>query len=88
MDPPIIQASGLGKPSSTHTEHWPVSVGTGHVPWRVGVGGCKDIPFRFFLFGMRGLWDLVPQPGIKPVPPILEVQSLNNWTAREVPRFF
>ena len=28
---------------------------------------------------------LVPQPGIEPVPPALEVQSLNHWTAREVP---
>ena len=27
----------------------------------------------------------VPQPGIEPVPPELEVQSLNPWTAREVP---
>ena len=29
---------------------------------------------------------LVPWPGIKPVPYALEVQSLNHWTAREVPR--
>ena len=29
---------------------------------------------------------LVPQPGIKPVPPALEAWSLNPWTAREVPR--
>ena len=28
---------------------------------------------------------LVPQPGIKPVPPAVERQSLNYWTAREVP---
>ena len=28
---------------------------------------------------------LVPQPGIKPMPPILGVQSLNHWTTREVP---
>ena len=28
---------------------------------------------------------LVPQSGIKPVPPALEAQSLNHWTAREVP---
>ena len=27
---------------------------------------------------------LVPQPGIKPVPPALGVQSLNHWTSREV----
>ena len=29
---------------------------------------------------------LVPQPGIEPVPPAVEAQSLNHWTAREVPR--
>ena len=28
---------------------------------------------------------LVPWPGIKPVPPAVEVQSLNHWTTREVP---
>ena len=27
---------------------------------------------------------LVPQPGIKPWAPALEVQSLNRWIAREV----
>ena len=32
---------------------------------------------------------LVPQPGIEPVPPALEMQSLNHWTTREVPvQFF
>ena len=28
---------------------------------------------------------LVPQPEIEPIPPALEVQSLNHWTTREVP---
>ena len=28
---------------------------------------------------------LVPQAGIEPVPPPLRTQSLNHWTAREVP---
>jgi len=28
----------------------------------------------------------VPQPEIKPVPPAVEAQSPNLWTAREVPR--
>ena len=28
---------------------------------------------------------LVPQPGIEPVPPELEAQRLNPWTAREIP---
>ena len=27
---------------------------------------------------------LVPQPGNKPVPPALDVLSLNHWTSREV----
>ena len=30
---------------------------------------------------------LVLQPGIEPVPPAVEAQSLNHWTAREVPFF-
>ena len=30
---------------------------------------------------------LVPQPGIEPVLPALEVWSLNHWTAREVSKF-
>ena len=28
---------------------------------------------------------LVPQPGIEPMTPALEVQSVNLWTAREIP---
>ena len=27
---------------------------------------------------------LVPQPGIKPTPPVLKAQHLNHWTTREV----
>ena len=34
---------------------------------------------------LHGRWDLIPQPGIEPLPPALELQSLNHWTAREVP---
>ena len=30
---------------------------------------------------------LVPQPGIELTPPTVVVQSLNQWTAREVPRY-
>ena len=33
-----------------------------------------------------GTQDLVPQPGIEPRPPAMEVQSLNHWTAQEVPQ--
>ena len=28
---------------------------------------------------------LVPEPGIEPMPPAADVQSLNHWIAREVP---
>ena len=37
------------------------------------------------LFGVVACRILVPQPGIKPVPPAVEAWSLNHWTAREVP---
>ena len=30
---------------------------------------------------------LVPRPGIEPVPPAMEAQSLNHWTTREYPTF-
>ena len=29
---------------------------------------------------------LFPRPGIEPVPPAVEAQSLNHWTTREVPK--
>ena len=36
--------------------------------------------------GMRTLscsmWDLITRPGIKAMPPAVEVWSLNHWTAR------
>ena len=42
----------------------------------------------FFFFGPRyvACGILVLQPEIEPVPPAVEVWSLNHWTAREVPR--
>ena len=33
----------------------------------------------------RDMWDLVPQPGIKPRPPALGGRHLSHWTIREVP---
>ena len=42
--------------------------------------------FNLFALGLScGMWDLVPGPGIKPVPPVLGAQNLNHWTIREVP---
>ena len=41
-----------------------------------------------FIFGPRHMscWILVPWPGIEPVPPALEEQSPNYWTAQEIRR--
>ena len=43
--------------------------------------------FLFFWLRRVACRILVPPPGIKPAPtpPAVEVQSLNHWTAREVP---
>ena len=43
-----------------------------------------------FIFCPRRMWYvargiLVPRPGMEPALPALEAQSLNHWTAREVP---
>ena len=29
---------------------------------------------------------LAPRPGMEPVPPAVQVQGLNHWTSREVPK--
>ena len=39
-----------------------------------------------FLAVPPGLWDLSSQTGIGPMPPAMEVQNLNHWAVREVPR--
>ena len=33
----------------------------------------------------RGMWDLVPWPGIEPRPSALGERSLRHWTTREIP---
>ena len=46
----------------------------------------QEILFFFFLFFCHASCRiLVPRPGNETVPPGLEAQSLNHWTAREVP---
>ena len=60
-----------------------------HNTWMTPVK--KRYIWSFFLFFWGGglchtaCGILVPWPGIEPVPPALEVQSLNHWTTREVP---
>ena len=46
------------------------------------------ISILFCFFGCATCGILVPWPGIKPLPLTVEAQSLNHWTAREVPLFF
>ena len=49
----------------------------------------------FFLAVPHVMWDLstligdllVPQPGLEPMPPASEAQSLNYWTIRKVSKF-
>ena len=41
--------------------------------------------FLFFWLCHTARWILVPRPGIKPIPPAVEAQGPNHWTARECP---
>ena len=47
---------------------------------------------RIFSFGMWtlsfGIWDLIPWPGIEPIPPVLGAWSLSHWTTREIPYYY
>ena len=56
------------------------------------VCGIFAVACGIFSRGMRtlsyGMWDLVPQPGIKPRPPALGVWCLSHWTTREVLRAY
>ena len=48
----------------------------------------KHSPFYlsfFFLAESHRIKTLVPRPGIKPMLPAVEAQSLNHWTTRAVP---
>ena len=44
--------------------------------------------FFFFWLCHMACRILVPQPGTEPVPPAVEVQSLNHRAAREVPTWY
>ena len=43
--------------------------------------------YLFFYFWLHhaACGILIPRPGIEPMPPAVEVRSLNHWTTREVP---
>ena len=46
----------------------------------------RDIHWSLVYFSITqcSMWNLSSPPEIKPVPPVVELQSLNPWTAREV----
>ena len=46
---------------------------------------AKIFFFPFFYHTM-GMGILIPQPGMEPVIPAWEMQTLNHWTTREVPK--
>ena len=68
-----------------------LSVGDGWLPAPQPVHPSHTIPFftpifLFFLATSCGSCRiLVPRPEIEPVPPAVEAQSPNGWTAREFP---
>ena len=43
--------------------------------------------FFFFDCAVRLAGILIPRPGIEPMPPAVEAQSPNQWTAREFPLY-
>ena len=56
--------------------------------WLFWVKKKNDVFIYLSALGLScGMWDLIPQPGIKPGPPALGVWSLSHWTTREVPGY-
>ena len=47
--------------------------------------GWDSVVGIFFLLSCVAYGISVPQAGIKPVSPALGAQSLNHWTAQEIP---
>ena len=68
-------------------------LGVGNIHKLVGVESGKYLLFYFILFYfILFFWPhcmacriLIPRPGIEPASPALGVQSLNHWTAKEIP---
>ena len=58
-----------------------LSYGTRDLPSSLWYAGSLVMVFELFSYSM---WDLVPWPGIKPGPRLLETWSLSHWTTREV----
>ena len=54
--------------------------------WK-GLGNIFLLIYLFFWLHRTACGILVPQPGMQPAPPEVEVWSLNRWTTRETPIF-
>ena len=54
----------------------------------IEIRSCVLFLIFVFLAMQHGMRILVSQRRIKPMPPALEVQCLNHWTVREVPRSY
>ena len=67
----------------------PDSTNTPRIIWSHDPAGAFIFFFIFkfylFIYGRAACGIFVPQPGIEPLTPAVEAQSLNHWTAREVP---
>ena len=54
--------------------------------WRISYNFKADFLMQLIIFfGCTAYGILVPQSGVEPISPVLEAQSLNHWTSREVP---
>ena len=54
--------------------------------WRISYNFKADFLMQLIIFfGCTAYGILVPHPGVEPISPVLEAQSLNHWTSREVP---
>ena len=75
-------------------EHWIWQVGGHRCFWMFYGSSCycqyvfSFMTFFFFFGRHMSFRTLVPPPGIEQVPPTVEAQSPNHWTAREFPMTF
>ena len=84
---PLVEELRSHMPGGQKTKTWNIvtkSIKILKTALRVLTEKGKDISFFFFLAMPWGIWDLSSQPGMEPVPPAVEAQGLNHWTASEI----
>ena len=98
-DPGLIPGSGR---SLGDGNGYPLRILSCRIPWTEKPGGLQstgvtksqtwlsDLALAYISLAVLGLrcsmWDLVPWPGIEPLPSALGEWSLSHWTTREVPK--